>query len=134
MGFVSMDSGFKVRKNGNPIRPVDESAGAEGRRVGVGEMSIGPEIVRDRRDPSASNGAVDARTHEITVVMPCLNEEEAIASCVEEALNGIELARIKGEVIVVDNGSSDNSARLAAAAGARGTRLSAGADLKAHSI
>ncbi|MBO0751556.1 MAG: glycosyltransferase family 2 protein [Bradyrhizobiaceae bacterium] len=51
------------------------------------------------------------------IIIPCLNEEEPIADVVREVLaEGI------GEVIVVDNGSSDRTAERAAAAGARVVR------------
>jgi glycosyltransferase involved in cell wall biosynthesis len=57
-------------------------------------------------------------TPEISVVMPCLDEEEAVATVVDEAWDGIERSGRTGEVIVVDNGSTDHSAELAAAHGA----------------
>jgi glycosyltransferase involved in cell wall biosynthesis len=51
------------------------------------------------------------------VIIPCLNEEEPIAGVVREVFaEGI------GEVIVVDNGSTDRTAERAAAAGARVVR------------
>jgi glycosyltransferase involved in cell wall biosynthesis len=50
----------------------------------------------------------------VAVVIPCLNEEEPIAGVVREVL-----AQGIGEVIVVDNGSTDRTAAVAAAAGAR---------------
>ncbi|MBL8111332.1 MAG: glycosyltransferase family 2 protein [Acidobacteria bacterium] len=49
--------------------------------------------------------------------MPCLDEAETVAACVREALAG--LAGLDGEVLVADNGSTDGSRELAAAAGAR---------------
>ena len=51
-------------------------------------------------------------------MIPCLNEEEAIAGVVEEAFAGLEEAGVTGEVIVVDNASEDRSAELAREAGA----------------
>jgi len=57
-----------------------------------------------------------------SVVMPCLNEEKTLPSCVEAARRGIEEAGIAGEVIVVDNGSTDRSVAVAEAAGARVVR------------
>jgi glycosyltransferase involved in cell wall biosynthesis len=56
---------------------------------------------------------------QISVVIPCLDEETAVGTVVEQAWEGITRSGRTGEVIVVDNGSSDGSARVAAAAGAR---------------
>ncbi len=56
---------------------------------------------------------------EISVIMPCLDEEAAVGGCVRDALEAIAAMGVSGEVVVVDNGSTDSSARRAAAAGAR---------------
>ena len=55
----------------------------------------------------------------VSVVIPCLNEAETIAECVERARHALEGSGIPGEVVVVDNGSADGSDELAAGAGAR---------------
>jgi glycosyltransferase involved in cell wall biosynthesis len=55
----------------------------------------------------------------VTVVFPCLNEELAVGLCVKRALTAMRRAGIDGTVIVVDNGSTDESARLASEAGAQ---------------
>jgi glycosyltransferase involved in cell wall biosynthesis len=55
---------------------------------------------------------------EISVVIPCLNEESAIALVVDKAFEGIRRTGRSGEVIVVDNGSTDASAAIARAKGA----------------
>jgi glycosyltransferase involved in cell wall biosynthesis len=57
-------------------------------------------------------------TPEISVVIPCLNEEDAVGQVVDQAWKGIRMSRRPGEVIVVDNGSTDRSAEVAAAHGA----------------
>ena len=54
----------------------------------------------------------------ISVVIPCLNEEQAVGQVVDKAFEGIRRSGRPGEVIVVDNGSSDSSAEVAAAHGA----------------
>ncbi|WP_235609061.1 glycosyltransferase family 2 protein, partial [Frankia casuarinae] len=59
---------------------------------------------------------------EVSVVMPCLNEQESVGVCVRKALAGLATAGAAGEVVVVDNGSTDRSADVAAAAGARVVR------------
>jgi glycosyltransferase involved in cell wall biosynthesis len=56
---------------------------------------------------------------DVSVVIPCLDEAESIAECVQEALIALRQAGLATEVIVVDNGSRDGSAALATAAGAR---------------
>jgi glycosyltransferase involved in cell wall biosynthesis len=56
---------------------------------------------------------------QISVVIPCLNEEEAVGRVVEQALDGIRRSGRPGEVIVVDNASTERSAEVAAAHGAR---------------
>jgi len=56
---------------------------------------------------------------ELTVVMPCLNEAETVATCVRKAVRFIADNGIDGEVVVADNGSTDGSRELAADAGAR---------------
>jgi glycosyltransferase involved in cell wall biosynthesis len=56
---------------------------------------------------------------DISVVMPCLNEAESVGICVTKALEGIRRSGLTGEVIVSDNGSTDNSAEVARLAGAR---------------
>ncbi|MBA2642261.1 MAG: glycosyltransferase family 2 protein [Actinobacteria bacterium] len=55
---------------------------------------------------------------QISVVIPCLNEEEAVGRVVDRAWLGIERSGRSGEVIVVDNGSTDRSADVAAEHGA----------------
>jgi glycosyltransferase involved in cell wall biosynthesis len=55
----------------------------------------------------------------VSVVIPCLNEAENIELCVHTARAALERGAIAGEVLVVDNASEDDSATLAAAAGAR---------------
>jgi glycosyltransferase involved in cell wall biosynthesis len=56
---------------------------------------------------------------EFTILMPCLNEEETVANCVREAVAFLEREGIRGEVVVADNGSRDDSQRRARDAGAR---------------
>jgi glycosyltransferase involved in cell wall biosynthesis len=59
-----------------------------------------------------------SRTCELTVLMPCLNEAETLASCIEKARRYLSRSGIDGEVIVADNGSTDGSQRIARENGA----------------
>jgi glycosyltransferase involved in cell wall biosynthesis len=56
---------------------------------------------------------------EVSVIMPCLNEADTLASCVEKAQRALRDHRISGEVIVADNGSTDGSQGIAERLGAR---------------
>lgn len=64
-------------------------------------------------------GIAQALNPELTIVILCRDEARAIARCVGEARGFLERRGIRGEVVVVDNGSGDDSAALARAAGAR---------------
>ena len=55
----------------------------------------------------------------VSVVLPCLNEEEAIGSCIEKIQGAFAAAGIVGEIVVCDNGSSDRSVSIAEELGAR---------------
>ena len=56
---------------------------------------------------------------ELSVVMPCLNESDTIGICVEKANRAIRAMGIDGEVVVADNGSTDDSKQIASSLGAR---------------
>ncbi|HEX2780616.1 MAG TPA: glycosyltransferase family 2 protein [Gemmatimonadaceae bacterium] len=58
-------------------------------------------------------------TVELSVVMPCLNEADTLATCIGKAQRALAAAGISGEVIVADNGSTDGSIEIAERAGAR---------------
>jgi glycosyltransferase involved in cell wall biosynthesis len=69
--------------------------------------------------PTASATVRETDEVTLTVVIPCLNEEENITEVVTRALTVLEREDIDGEVVVADNRSEDRSAELAIAAGAR---------------
>jgi glycosyltransferase involved in cell wall biosynthesis len=61
----------------------------------------------------------DMSETELTILIPCLDEVETIAACVQEAVDFLRRSGIKGEVLVADNGSCDGSPDIARANGAR---------------
>ncbi|MGH8020296.1 MAG: glycosyltransferase family 2 protein [Opitutaceae bacterium] len=63
--------------------------------------------------------ALPAGELEVSVVIPCLNEEATVGYCVVRAVNALRANGIPGEVIVADNGSTDASREVATAQGAR---------------
>ena len=56
---------------------------------------------------------------ELTILMPCLNEAETLARCLEKAKLGIQRAGVRGEILIADNGSTDGSQAIAEKAGVR---------------
>lgn len=56
---------------------------------------------------------------DLTIVMPCLNEEKAVATCIKKAIDSFQRLGLRGEVVLVDNGSTDNSVEIARSSGAR---------------
>ncbi len=56
---------------------------------------------------------------ELTILMPCLNEAETLACCIEKAKAGIARAGVAGEILIADNGSTDGSQAIAEKLGAR---------------
>ena len=68
--------------------------------------------------PSTADGQT-AATPLVSVVIPCLNEAENIEACVTAARAALERMDVEAEVVVADNDSEDDSARLAEEAGAR---------------
>jgi glycosyltransferase involved in cell wall biosynthesis len=63
--------------------------------------------------PQADHDEVD-----VSIVIPCLNEEETLPSCIRKAQQGLGSAGLHGEILVVDNGSTDRSVEVAEALGA----------------
>jgi glycosyltransferase involved in cell wall biosynthesis len=59
------------------------------------------------------------RTLELTILMPCLNEAETLATCIRKARGFLQTSGVAGEILVADNGSIDNSREIATAEGAR---------------
>jgi glycosyltransferase involved in cell wall biosynthesis len=60
---------------------------------------------------------------EVSVVIPCLNEANSLAYCVDKAMKAFREAGLSGEVIVADNGSTDGSIQIAEERGARVIRV-----------
>lgn len=84
-------------------------------------MSISPKA-SDRQGetyPSARSSV------ELSVVMPCLNEADTLAACIEGAQRALAENNIEGEIIIADNGSTDESHEIAARAGVRFVQVKA---------
>src|SRR3712207_5610664 len=55
----------------------------------------------------------------LSIVMPCLNEAETLATCIRKAQNALSELDFPFEILIADNGSTDGSQEIARAAGAR---------------
>ncbi len=60
---------------------------------------------------------------DVSVVIPCLNEANSLAFCVEKAISSFRNTGLRGEVIVADNGSTDGSIEIAEFNGATVLRV-----------
>lgn len=63
--------------------------------------------------------SVDQGDFELSIVIPALNEEKSVGICVNKAINALKSLGVSGEVLVADNGSTDETVNHAVAAGAR---------------
>jgi glycosyltransferase involved in cell wall biosynthesis len=71
-------------------------------------------------DISATRGRqANGAECELTILMPCLNEAETLATCISKAMASLENLAIAGEVLIADNGSTDGSQQIANSLGAR---------------
>lgn len=52
-------------------------------------------------------------TPELTIVMPCLNEAETLATCIKKAQSFFKKEQVNGEIVIADNGSTDGSQKIA---------------------
>jgi glycosyltransferase involved in cell wall biosynthesis len=50
---------------------------------------------------------------ELSILMPCLNEAETLATCIRKAQKSIRDLNVSGEVVIADNGSTDGSVEIA---------------------
>jgi len=71
------------------------------------------------REAERRNDDMAADAVELTILMPCLNEAETVATCVSKARSFLARTGIAGEILIADNGSTDGSQALAEHGGAR---------------
>jgi glycosyltransferase involved in cell wall biosynthesis len=74
---------------------------------------------------TSSPGAAAGKEIEVSVVMPCLNEAETLATCIEKAQRSLRELNVSGEIVIADNGSTDGSQEIARSLGARVVDVSA---------
>jgi glycosyltransferase involved in cell wall biosynthesis len=69
--------------------------------------------------PTKRSESTPSTAIEVSIVMPCLNEAETLATCIQKAMQAIEKDGLSAEIIVADNGSTDGSQAIASELGAR---------------
>ncbi len=86
-------------------------------------MPLVPGPTRETAVFSSGDDARERRSEtpvpELSVVMPCLNERETLARCIEKAQRSFVELGLVGEVVIADNGSTDGSQEIATRHGAR---------------
>ncbi len=134
LAFVRLACWWYVKTAFRILWPKAEPAGAL-RRLGVAELRGCVDRPRPAIRLSRRAAARVAATHLsgdacmsdvraataplVSVVMPCLNEEEAIGACIEKIQRTFADAGLDGEIVVCDNGSTDRSVAIAEEMGAR---------------
>ena len=78
-------------------------------------------VISSDRSPELRNNL--SQGVQVSVVIPCLNEANSLAICVDKAMKAFETGGLKGEVVVADNGSTDGSVQIAEERGARVVRV-----------
>ncbi|MFO0940514.1 MAG: glycosyltransferase family 2 protein [Pirellulales bacterium] len=74
---------------------------------------------------SIVGSSLDSDAIELSIVMPCLNEADTLATCIEKCQRVIAENGYRAEVIIADNGSTDGSIEIAQSLGARVVNVAA---------
>lgn len=85
----------------------------------VSQASLNKMVTETTSLGTTSELASDGGGVEVSVVMPCLNEAETLATCIEKAQRSLRELNVSGEIVIADNGSTDGSQEIARQLGAR---------------
>jgi cellulose synthase/poly-beta-1,6-N-acetylglucosamine synthase-like glycosyltransferase len=78
-------------------------------------LALPPDVI----EPAQPLPAAESHDVELTILMPCLNEAETIAACIDKASEFLARSGVAGEIVIADNGSNDGSVEYALARGVR---------------
>jgi glycosyltransferase involved in cell wall biosynthesis len=109
---AGVTSGGAARVNSHAARKAGETVGSG---ADLGQIAS----ASDREDLATVEGRERSQALELTVVIPCLNEVDTLATCLGKAQTVISEHAIDAEIVVADNGSTDGSREIAADMGAR---------------
>src|SRR6266446_5718716 len=76
-------------------------------------------ICAETEETGRPEAATEDEETELSILMPCLNEAETLATCILKAQSSLKKLNIAGEIIIADNGSTDGSQAIATRLGAR---------------
>jgi len=76
-------------------------------------------MVTETQSLPAEQIQIDENGTELSILMPCLNEAETLATCIIKAQKALDDLNISGEIVIADNGSTDGSPEIATTLGAR---------------
>ncbi|MFZ5831760.1 MAG: glycosyltransferase family 2 protein [Planctomycetota bacterium] len=108
-------TGVAATAAGPPVATHAAHAAVDSVSAGIPGASAPASDISDSIDPAAEVlGEL-----ELSVVMPCLNEERTLPICIRKARDTMEQLGIRAEVLIVDNGSTDRSVEVARECGAR---------------
>jgi glycosyltransferase involved in cell wall biosynthesis len=79
----------------------------------------GPRVNRTHEFKHKEECVLPENALELSIVMPCLDEAETLATCIDKAQDFLSRTGIAGEIVIADNGSTDGSQAIAEAHGAR---------------
>lgn len=98
---------------------VTEPAVARNARLAAGRRAA--DLTATDRSATADAATTDTATTdlEVSVVLPCLDEARTLGTCIDHARRAMAAMGVHGEVVVADNGSTDDSRGIATRAGAR---------------
>ncbi len=92
-------------------------------RLQQAERAVADYLEHGSSQTVADEMIIDVSTCELSVVMPCLNEADTLAICIDKAQTAMRVAGIDGEIVVADNGSTDGSIEIAEGLGTRVVRV-----------
>ena len=106
-----------------PAETVDAAASADHAamlaRLDGAQHGVDAYLADQSREADSNQDIRGHREPELSVVMPCLNEADTLAVCIQKARRAMNEHGIHGEIIVADNGSTDGSIEIAKRLGAR---------------
>ena len=85
-------------------------------------MSVNPQTQIPVREKESASPETSSEL-DVSVVIPCLNEANSLAFCIEKAITAFRKSGLRGEVIIADNGSTDGSIEIAKFNGASVLRV-----------